>query len=316
MVRHEPSVKLMAMPGLAFDPTLLSTFLTVLDAGRISAAAKLVHLSQPAVTAQVRKLEDAIGAALFVRSAHGVTPTAAALRLAGYAREVRRLLDEAVSDVAGEDAHAGPLVVAASTTIAAHVLPPLLAQFRAVHPAIPIRVHVGNTEHIVGEVRARRVPLGLVEGHARASGVRLEPFADDEIVLVTGRDAPFGVRRARDLEAVPLLWREAGSGTRAVVERALREAGVRRRRVRDLDVELGSTEAVIGAAAAGLGVAFVSRWSVRSHTMAGAGAVRVVAGLDLVIRRTFRWALPAGGIGGTAERFYAFAVRTPPIQLW
>lgn len=304
------------MSDLAIDPALLSTFLAVVHAGRISAAAKRIHLSQPAVTAQVRKLEDALGAALFIRSAHGVTPTAAALRLAGYAREVRRLLDQAAADVAGRDAEVGPLVVGASTTIAAHVLPPLLAQFRAVHPGIPIRVHVANTELVVEEVRAGRVPLGLVEGHARASGIRLEPFADDELVLITGRDAPFNVRRARDLEAVPLLWREAGSGTRAVVERALREAGVRRGRVRHLDVELGSTEAVIGAAAAGLGVAFVSRWSVRPHLMAG--VVRVVAGLDLVIRRTFRWALAGGfaAAGGAAERFYAFAVRTPPVQVW
>lgn len=67
------------------------------------------------------------------------------------------------------------------------------------------------------------------------------------------RDAPFRVRRAEDLETVPLLWREVGSGTRAVVERALTKAGVRRRTVRRLDVALGSTEAILGGAVAGLG---------------------------------------------------------------
>lgn len=295
------------MSGLPFDPSLLVTFLAVLDAGRISAAAKVVHLSQPAVTAQMRKLEEAVGAALLVRSVHGVTPTDAGLRLAGHARALRAMLDEAVAEVSEARDHAGPLVVAASTTVAAHVLPPLLAQFRAQHRDVPLRVHVGNTEQVVVEVREGRVPLGLVEGHARASGIRLEPFVDDEVVAVIGRDAPFLVRRVRDLETVPLLWREAGSGTRAVVERALRDAGVRRRDMRDRDVELGSTEAIVGAAAAGLGVAFVSRWSVRAHL--AAGLVRVLPGLDLVVRRTFRWALPAGKLGGTAERFYAFARR-------
>jgi DNA-binding transcriptional LysR family regulator len=299
----------MAVSTLALDPALLSTFLAVLEAGRISAAAKAIHLSQPAVTAQIRKLEDAVGAALFVRSVHGVTPTDAGEKLAGYARSVRSLLERAVAEVSSVDDAGGPLVLAASTTIAAHVLPPLLAQFRAAHRGVGLEVHVGNTEHVVGEVRAGRVPLGLVEGHARASGIRLEPFVDDEIVAVVGRDAPFQVRRARDLEGVPLLWREAGSGTRAVVERALRKAGVRRRDARALDLELGSTEAIVGCAVAGLGVAFVSRWSVRAHL--AAGFVRVVPGLDLAVRRTFHWALSAGALTGTAARFHAFALRTP-----
>jgi len=159
-------------------------------------------------------------------------------------------------------------------------------------------------------VRAGRVPLGLVEGHARAPGVRLEPFVDDEIVPILGCDAPFRVRHTRDLDAVPILWREAGSGTRAVVERALARAGLRRRAAHRLDVELGSTEAIVGGVVAGLGVAFVSRWSVRVHL--AARLVRVVPALDLVVRRTFQWALPAGALGGAAARFHALASRTPP----
>ena len=297
------------MSALSLDPALLATFLAVLDAGRISAAARALHLSQPAVTAQIRKLEDALGAALFVRSVHGVAPTDAGLRLAGYARSIRRLLDEALAEVADTPEQSGPLVVAASTTIAAHVLPPLLAHFRAKHRDVPLHVHVGNTEQVVTEVREGRVPLGLVEGHARAAGVRLEPFLDDEIVAVVGRDSPFKIRGARDLDTTPILWREAGSGTRAGVERALRKAGVHRRAARDRDVELGSTEAILGGAVAGLGVAFVSRWSARAHL--AAGLVRIVPGLDLVVRRTFYWALPAGALTGAAARFHAFAQRTP-----
>jgi DNA-binding transcriptional LysR family regulator len=301
----------MTMPSLALEPALLPTFLAVLDAGRISAAAKTLHLSQPAVTAQIRRLEDALGTALFVRTARGVTPTEAALRLATHARAIHRLLDEALADVTGVEEKGGALVVAASTTVAAHLLPPLLAQFRAAHRGVALRVHVGNSEQVVDEVREGRIPLGLVEGHARASGVRLEPFVDDEIVPIVGRDAPFRVRRASDLDAVPLLWREAGSGTRAVVERALGGAGLRRRSARTLDVELGSTEAIIGGAAAGLGVAFVSRWSVRAHL--AAGLVRVVPGAELVVRRTFHWALPAGALTGTSARFFALAMRSPPV---
>ena len=178
----------MVVASHPLDPALLSTFLTVLDHGRISGSAKVLHLSQPAVTAQIRKLEQALGATLFVRSVHGVTPTEAGLRLASYARSVQKLLDEAVEELSSLEEQSGPLVVAASTTIAAHVLPPLFAQFRAVERRVPLRLYVGNTEEVVNEVRAGRVPLGLVEGTARAAGVRLEPFIADEIVPIVGRE--------------------------------------------------------------------------------------------------------------------------------
>jgi DNA-binding transcriptional LysR family regulator len=214
-----------------------------------------------------------------------------------------------MAEVPGVEDTVGPLVVAASTTIAAHLLPPLLARVRVAHRGVPLRVHIGNTESVVDEVRSGRVPVGLVEGHARASGIRLEPFVDDEIVPIVGRDARFQIRRPRDLDDVPLLWREPGSGTRAVVERALVKVGVRRLAARELDLVLGSTEAIVGGAVAGLGVAFVSRWSIRAHL--AAGLVRIVPGLDLVIRRTFHWALPAGALTGTAARFHALASRTP-----
>jgi DNA-binding transcriptional LysR family regulator len=290
------------------EPMYLSTFLAVLEAGRVSAAAKTLRLSQPAVTAQVRRLEEALGVGLFVRSVHGVAPTEAGLRFATHARSIRRLIGDAVLAVSESEEAAGDLVVGASTTIAAHTLPALLAEFRAQHRATALHVHVGNTEQVVNDVRAGRVPLGLVEGHPRASGVRLEPFLDDEIVPVMGKDAPFRVRRPKDLETVPLLWREAGSGTRAVVERALTRAGVRRRGIRKLDVELGSTEAILGGAVAGLGIAFVSRISIRAH-LAG-GLLRLVPGLDLVVRRTFHWAMPGGALSGPAASFYAFARRS------
>jgi len=296
------------MSARALEPALFTTFLAVLEAGRVSAAAKVLHLSQPAVTAQLRKLEESLGAALFVRSVHGVVPTDAGLRLSEHARAVRRELEAAVLAVSGPADEGGDLALAASTTIAGHVLPSLLARFRALHPRVSLRVSVGNTEEVVDEVRQGKVPLGLVEGHARAAGVRLEPFLDDEIVPIVGQGAPFRVQRARDLENVPLLWREAGSGTRAVVERALAKAGVRRRASRHLDVELGSTEAIVGGAVAGLGVAFVSRISVGIEL--AAGLVRVLPGLDLIVRRTFRWALPAGALTGAAARFHDFAQRS------
>lgn len=295
---------------MTLDPALLPTFLAVTDSGRISAAAKQLGLSQPAVTAQVRRLEDAMGASLFVRSVRGVVPTAAGEQLAGYARSIQRLLSEATTAVSARREPLEALVLTASTTIADHVLPEVLAGFRVAHPGVGLRLEVGNTEAVLASVTSGRVPLGLVEGHARAAGIRLEPFVDDEIVAVVGRSSPFVVRKVSDLAHVPVLWREPGSGTRSVLDRALRQAGIRRSPL-PRDVVMGSTEAILGAVAAGLGVAFVSRWSVRLHL--AARRVQLVPGLDFVVRRTFHWALPTGGLHGSAARFHAFAERQPPV---
>ena len=293
---------------MPLDSGLLDTFVAVVDCGRISAAARRLCLSQPAVTARIRRLEDAVGGPLLLRSAQGVTPTPSGDRLLGYAREVQRLLDDALAHC-GPAERLGPLELIASTTLAAHVLPPLLARFRARHQQVALRIESGNTDEAVAAVRSGRFPLGVVEGHARASGLRLEPWLDDEIVPVAGARAPFAPRTIAELAALPILWREPGSGTRAVVARALRTGGVRNR-PEPIDLVLGSTDAIAGAAAAGLGIAFLSRWSLGPHL--AAGLLRVLPGLDLTVRRTFRFALPAGGLGGTAAHFVDFARRNPP----
>lgn len=295
------------MPA-TLDPGLLATFLAVLEHGRISAAARAEHLSQPAVTGRIRRLERELGAALFTRSVHGVTPTAAGARLAVHARAHRRLLAEAAADVGGAALERGELALAASTTIAAHALPPVLARFRARMPAARLVLAIGNSEDVVARLRAGKAALGLVEGLPRASGVRFEPWRDDELVPVLGRDAPWSPRRIEDLATLPLLWREPGSGTRAVVARALARAGARNR-PGPLDLELASNEAIAGAAAAGLGLAFLSRAALGPHL--AAGHLRPVPGLGLLVRRTFSWALPSGGLAGLALTFRRLADETP-----
>ena len=294
------------------DPRLLATFRAVVSAGRISAAAKALHLSQPAVTAQVRKLEEQCGKPLFVRSARGVVPTDTGRILLGYAERLELLLGEAAGALAGEGEETGELTLAASTTVASYVLPRMIAGFVKEAGRVAVRVTVGNTEEVLEKVRRGDAPFGLVEGHARAAGLRLSPFLKDELAAVVASDAPaelLRVRRPGDLAGVPIIWREPGSGTRAVVERALRQA-MGRRPARVGDVEMGATEAIKGAALAGLGVAFLSRWSIRAEL--SLGKLRVLPLHELSIPRSFSWALPPGGVVGTAARFVRFAERMAP----
>jgi len=292
------------------DPDLLLTLLAVARSGSISGAARDLSLSQPAVTARVRRLEEACRAPLLVRSVQGVAPTPAGTALVERARELERLLEGALDDVAAHDTALGPLHLFASTTIAGFVLPTVLARFRAAHESSRVEVEVGNTREVVDAVRDGRAPLGLVEGTASAAGVRLEKWLDDELVRVTAPDAPFAVRSLDDLDRTPILWRESGSGTRAVAARALRRAGVRSK-PRASDAVLGTSTAIAGAAAAGLGLAFLSRWTLRPYLERG--ALRPVPGLALDMRRTFQWALPAGALTGSAARFHRLATRHPPV---
>ncbi|QSQ25267.1 LysR family transcriptional regulator [Pyxidicoccus parkwayensis] len=297
------------------DPRRLETFRVVATTGQVSAASRLLHLSQPAVTAHIHQLERECGRPLLVRTARGVRLNEAGRVLLEYARRHQQLLDEAALAVAGEEAVGGELALAASTTVASSVVPELLASFLRLHPDVKVRLEVGNTEQVLAWVGEGRVPLGLVEGHARAPRIRLEHYLDDELVPVISSQAPAELLRVRSvamLEAVPLLWREPGSGTRAVMERALRKAGVRRG-PRAGDLQLGSTEAIKGAVSAGLGVGFLSLWSIQAERASGRLRLLPVPGLR--VERAFSWVLPVDTPSGAAGRFLRHARASPPSLL-
>ena len=287
-------------PGLAgFDSRQLAVFRAVVEAGSITGAARRLHVSQPAVTASVQRLEGALGVTLLERGARGVTPTDAGRRLVAHARRIDALMSEALADVTEGAETLAPLVLGASTTIAAGLLPALIARFREREGKVGVRLVVGNTKEILAQVRSRALPLGLVEGPSRAPGVRLERFIDDTLLPLVAASR----ERRIDLQRTPVLWREVGSGTRAVMEKALGALG---REPLEHDLELGSTAAIRRAVALGLGLGFLSRWSVAEAL--DAGRVRV-APIDLSIERRFSWASSRGELAGTAARFHAFAQR-------
>ena len=171
---------------------------------------------------------------------------------------------------------------------------------------------MGNTEQVLEHLREHRVGIGLVEGRQHSPGVRMEEFLPDEIVPVCAtripdprlRRAIEGIQSARDLEALPLIWREPGAGTRRVVESTLTESGISRKKL-DQRFALGSPEAIKSLVIAGLGVGFFSVWEVQQEI--AMGLLRPVDVPGLRIRRVFSWALPSGELGGIAGAFYQFA---------
>lgn len=294
------------------DPRRLETFRVVADQGQVSAASRLLNLSQPAVTAQIRLLEAEAGQPLFTRHAGGMRLTDAGLRLLDYARRIHTLLEEAAAIAGGTGPAGGQLHLAASTTTAGHVLPALFQGYQAHRGSGSVRLDVGNTEEVLAWVREGRVALGMVEGLTRAPGVALEPFLRDELVPVrpVHGPRPFAeVRSLRTLVTMPIIWREEGSGTRTVMERAFGKSGLKLR-PREGDLILGDTGAIKTSVLAGLGIGFLSRWSIQSELRHG--ELEVISIPDLAIHRTFSWVMAGGGLAGEAQAFLRWARSHPP----
>lgn len=220
--------------------------------------------------------------------------TEAGRGLLDVAQRMRELLMEAAKGMV-DAPRLGPLELGASTTAGAYLLPPLLAAFLREHPAVPVRIVTDNTESILEAVRKGRLPLGLVEGLPRAAGLTLDPYLTDELVLVGPPDLGNPPRMVSELSSHRLLWREQGSGTRAVVERALGRA----RRPVAGDLELGHTEAIKTGVIHGLGLGFLSRLCIQREVDARLLAVLPLE--DLRISRTFAWVRGAGALPPSVE---------------
>ncbi len=281
-------------------------------------AAEELFLTQPAVTFQIKALEEDLGVQLFDRSGQRIALTPAGAQLLDAARSSHALLDDAAQQLASLDGQlAGELVLGVSTTISQYLLPRLLRGFLTLHPLARFRVLTGNTETIVQSVLDAHCSLGLIEGPARSREVVTQPFLRDEMVLIVPaahewtEDAAIS---ARDLASVPLLLRERGSGSRRVLELALERAGVRLKSLR-VAMELDSVEAIKSAVEADLGVGFVSRWAVARDLRLGR-QFRIAPVRDLVVTRDFSSvALASPAPHGLALEFRHFlATQFPATQ--
>jgi len=258
-------------------------------------AAEELNMTQPAVSLQIKALEEELDLQLFNRAGGRIALTPAGATLLSYVERVDLLLAEA------EDALClfrgelrGVISVGASLTVAQYILPLLLGQFLREHPGVHMSVLSRNTEQIVESVAARHSSLGFIEGPARRRDVRVEPILQDEMVLIVPSGHPWDQSQPialHDLCSVPLLTRERGSGSRHVVELALAKAGLPVRNLRVL-VELDTTEAIKAAVESGLGVGFVSSWSIRKELRLG--TLRTVKVVDLQIPRDISVVLPVG----------------------
>lgn len=240
----------------------LQVFHTVAKVMSFTKAAETLHMTQPAVTFQVKQLEDFFNTRLFDRTHNKITLTEAGKVVYDYADQILEhyeKMNSEVRELTGEVT--GSLVIGASTTIAEYMLPSLLGAFKKQFEDVNIRLQVGNTDAIVSMVENNMIDLGLVEAPVHNKNLEVDVCRLDEMQLICPLDHPLVKRDRVSIEEIrkyPYISREEGSGSRSVIDNYIREQGLS---YSDLNVvmELGSPEAIKMAVESGVGLAIVSR---------------------------------------------------------
>ncbi len=265
----------------------LQVFYTVARLLSFTKAAEALHMTQPAVTFQVRQLEDHFNTRLFDRVHNRVTLTEAGRQAFGYAEKIFELYNEmenAVKELTGD--LSGSLTIGASTTIAEYMLPDLLRGFKAEFPELNLKLKVSNSDGIVTMVENSTIDLGVVEAPVSNKNLIVEPCRVDQLVVVVAPEHRFAERETlemKELSGEPFICREEGSGTRDVIMDYLARQSLQPGAL-NVCMELGSPESIKGAVEAGMGVSILSKATLGKELALG---TLVAIPLDPPLEREF-----------------------------
>lgn len=250
----------------------LQVFYTVARLLSFTKAAEELHMTQPAVTFQVRQLEEQFNTRLFDRTHNRISLTDAGKKVYESAERIFEIyseMDNSVRELTGDVS--GVLILGASTTIAEYMLPVLLGDFKAKHPDVNVRLRVANTDGIVSQVENNEIDLGVVEAPVTNKNLVVEVCSTDQLVVIVqpghelAGESNVPLKRLGDY---PFICREEGSGTREVMLESMHAAGME---PSDLQVsmELGSLEAIKGAVEAGMGISVISYATIQKELKLG-----------------------------------------------
>ena len=250
----------------------LQVFYTVGKQLSFTKAAELLYMTQPAVTFQVKQLEEHFNTRLFERSHGRISLTPAGELVMGYADRILSLaveLDARVGEMTGQVA--GPIMIGASTTIAEYQLPKILGEFKQRYPQVQARLTVANSETIEGKVADHTLDVGLIESPSHDPSLSTYACCDDELVMICAPQHALAgkcVVTPKQLAEQPYVSREQGSGTREVIDQYFRDNGINPDDLH-IEMELGSREAIKGAVEAGLGIAILSASTITKEIKLG-----------------------------------------------
>lgn len=249
--------------------TPLRYFRTIAQLGHMTRAAKALGVSQPALSAMLKKLESEVGAALLDRTGRGVALTEAGRVFLGHAEDAIRRADagvQAVRELTGLEK--GSIRIGAGATATSYLLPPVVSAVRRRHPGLTFYVREAGSNAVAAAVLSGELDLGIVTqpmAHPEAGELLVQALVDDELRLIVppghalhararGKSGTFSWR---DLAGESVVAFEAGTAVRDMVDRASHKANVGLHVV----MELRSIESIKQMVAAGIGVGFVSRFA-------------------------------------------------------
>lgn len=244
----------------------LLVFKDVAETKNITLSAKKLHMSQPSISLQIQNLENQYGARFFDRTNKGVTLTKEGEIFYAHVRSVLDILANAKDQInALAIGQRGLIYLGATLTIGEYILPNILAYLYKTHPDVDFKVKIANTESISQDVLEKKIHIGLIEGPVpRHKDLNVEKFWEDELVVVLPHFHSWASRKSITLAELPherLVTREEGSGTRKVMEMALKERGLDPEHL-NITMELGSTHAIKQVVSAGLGITIISALTV------------------------------------------------------
>lgn len=275
----------------------LRGFVKLVDEGSFSGAAKRLGVTQPAISAQIRTLEEHFGTKLVMRSGRSWTPTAAGEQLYEHARELGAVADRLEESMGSFGTMpAGRLNVGASTVPGEFLLPRILSPFCEKYPAVRVCVQVGDSAHVAQQILLRRVDIAVMGAPLAVDKLELIPFATDDLVLIASVDnglSKMSKVHRDDLIFHPWVLREQGSGTRTMVTEAMAGVGLDPENL-GVVLELGTTESVKRAVKANVGLSFISSYALEPAEVAEGGPLRVLNVPGVSAKRTLYVAVERG----------------------
>jgi DNA-binding transcriptional LysR family regulator len=293
----------------------LKVFYTVAQRLSFTKAAAGLFITQPAVTKHIKELEHQLNAQLFIRNGNSIVLTPAGKILLQYADRIFQTYTELETELAQlSNMEAGTLHIGASTTVAQTILPKILALFKKNYPAIDFTFVQGNTDMITQLVLTGKVDIAIVEGAAHYPQIAYAPFAKDEIVLVTRANNQLSKKpeiTPKQLLNIPLILREAGSGTLDIIFNALTKAGIN---PKDLNVEitLESSIAIKQYLLYSETATFLSIQSVFSELKYNELSIIEIKGLEIF--RTFQFIQLHGKHSRLTDRFKRFCLSSYNVK--
>ena len=285
----------------------LQVFHTCAESLSFTKAAERLFITQPAVTKNIKELENQMGIKLFERNKNGISLTQAGGILFKYTEkilEMNKKLDYEISFL--RETFSGNLKLGASTTIGQYVLPTILARFNRQYPDIKLSLLNKNTSEIEQNVINKEIDLGIIEGKSKRKELKYIPFMKDEIVAVVHNSNELHTRGGltfEELKQIPLVLREIGSGSLEVIAESLFSHGIKLKNL-NIKMQLGSTESIKNYIVNSDCMSFVSIHAVNREILNG--EFKIVDIENLKITRWFHFVYLQGQPDGFVQKFMSF----------